>query len=69
MSHTDLMSYYTLASELTTGSDKYYSLTEYEDMIPFERDIYLDLIVKRQHKQAGYVPNTEDTVTDFESVE
>lgn len=68
MIYTDLMGWYTLASQLTIGDDKYYSLTEYEEMLPFERDIYLEMIVQRQNaRSAGTKIDTDDVITEFES--
>lgn len=68
MLYTDLMGWYSLASSLTTGEDKYYSLTEYEEMLPFERDLYLDMIVQRQnHRAVGTKVDADDIITDFES--
>jgi hypothetical protein len=67
--YTDLMHYYKLCSELTTGTDKYYSLTEYEHMLPFERDLYLDLIIDRQNRaKAGGPVDQSDVITDFDEV-
>jgi hypothetical protein len=60
------MSWYKLCNDLTAGTDKYYSLTEYENMLPFERDIYLDMIIQR--KQAGVKVKEDDVITDFAEI-
>jgi hypothetical protein len=66
MLYLDLMSWYKLCNDLTAGTDKYYSLTEYENMLPFERDIYLDMIIQR--KQAGVKVKEDDVITDFAEI-
>ena len=60
MSHIDLESYFKLNFALMQHHK--YSLTEIENMMPWERDIYLGLLnqyieeenLKAQHRQANY---------------
>ena len=61
MSHIDLESYFKLNFALMQHHK--YSLTEIENMMPWERDIYLGLLnqyieeenLKAQQRQANYV--------------
>ena len=59
MSHTDLESYYKLNFALMQHHK--YSLTELENMIPWEREVYISLLkqyieeenLKQQQQQSG----------------
>lgn len=65
--YLDLMAWYRLSSEMTAGTNKYYTLTEYENMIPYERDLYYDLILQRNQQSAGSVQiDPDEVVSDFE---
>lgn len=65
MVYSDLMHWYKLCSDLTTGKDKYYSYSEYCSLMPFERDIFMDMIIERNSQGATKVPD-DDVITDFE---
>lgn len=43
MSHNSLVNYYTMMFSLIQHHK--YSITELEDMIPYERDIYVDMLM------------------------
>lgn len=43
MSHNNLVNYYTTMFSLIQHHK--YSVTELEDMLPFERDIYVDMLM------------------------
>lgn len=44
MSHNNLVNYYTITFSMTQLHG--WSITEMENMIPFERDLYVDLLSK-----------------------
>lgn len=52
LNHTSLESYYITAFEMVQHHK--YSLTEIENMIPFERDLFLSMLIKylEEEKQA-----------------
>jgi len=44
MSHSNLQSYYKI--NFAMAQHHKYSIAEIEDMIPFERDLYVDLLIQ-----------------------
>ena len=71
MSHIDLESYFKLNFDLMQHHK--YSLTEIENMMPWERDIYLGLLnqyieeenLKAQQRQANYGTLTSYNKTNY----
>ena len=49
MSHENLQSYYSLNSLMT--DELKFSLSDVHDMLPYEREIYIDFFVKKREKQ------------------
>ena len=49
MSHNTLQKYYVDAFNITVNN-KAFTLTEFEEMIPYERDIYMSLLAKRNEE-------------------
>ena len=45
MSYNDITNYYTLNFQLMKNHN--FSLTEIENMIPYEREIYVNLLIKQ----------------------
>jgi hypothetical protein len=52
---------------MTIGKEAYCTLSEYERLMPWERDLYLDLVIERINKASvGSKVNKDDVVSDFE---
>lgn len=62
MSHNDLAAYYETIF-IVTSLHKICTLTEFEQLMPFEKDIYLTLLQKRmQEEKEANERNTENIV-------
>ena len=55
LSHTTLSNYYNLVFSLTQHHK--WSISEIEDLLPFERDLYVDMLLKHLEEQRAATQN------------
>jgi hypothetical protein len=57
MSHMDLMSYYKVVFSLTQFHK--WSITEIENLMPWERDIFVSMLIKHIEEEENKQPKSE----------